>query len=134
MQLRDAIRTLIKEVAGEDLRKIVREILLEELMAEESPRSTAAKKAAATRKANRESHNQNIKTPKIPRLAKQFGIVVGQKYKGKENYTKIKGRLIEIAALDESHIIPKVLESDSKVPQAKKLSYRILLERYERVE
>lgn len=138
MQLRDAIRTIIKEVAGAELREIVREVLLEELMAESSPaptsRSMAAKKAAATRKANRENGIKPKTGPGVPSTAKKLGVAVGQKYKGKAYIPKLKDRLIEIAALEDRQVVPKILSSSKKRATAKRISYTGLLQNYDRVE
>jgi hypothetical protein len=135
MNLREAIRTIVQEVAGEEIRRIVREVLLEELMAGESPRTVAAKKAAATRRANLASRSAPTASPtKIPHLARKHGVSVGQKYKGKHWDPKTKDRVIEVARLEDKGIVPKILQSSSKRTAAKRISYARLMHSYDRVE
>lgn len=134
MKLREAIRTIVEEVAGEELRRIVREVLIEELMADESPRTVAAKKAAATRRANRVTQPGPSSRAKVPMEAKKLGVAVGQKYKGKHWDPKTKDRVIEVTVLEEKGIVPKILSTSAKRPAAKRISYARLMSQYDRVE
>jgi hypothetical protein len=135
MDLREAIRIVIRELAGEELRKLVREVLVEDLVAE-NPRVTAAKKAAATRAANKSTPNGAFTRggKAVPVRAKQFGVFIGQKYKGKKSAVKIRHRLIEVVRLDENGICPKILGSAGKNAKAKRISYEHLQRNYERVD
>ena len=135
MTLLEAVRTVIREVAETDLRKIVREVLLEELMGE-SPRTTAAKKAAVTRAANRESNPGVRAKPRqvIPKRAKALGLALGQQYRGKKYNAKIRDRVIEIVKMDDKFIYPKIIGSAGKNAKAKKIAYDSLLSRYDRVK
>ena len=136
MTLREAVRTIIREVAEEELRKIVHEVLLEELMGE-NPRITAAKKAAATRAANRNGTNPTPATPRpkaIPKRAKALGVAMGQQYRGKKYAPKIRHRIIEIVRMDDRFIYPKVIGSAGKRASAKRISYDNLLQRYDRIK
>ena len=134
MKLREAIRTIVEEVAGEELRRIVREVLIEELMADESPRTVAAKKAAATRRANQNTKPVLNSGSKVPAAAKKLGIAKGQKYQGKDWDPAVKGRTIEVVTLEEQCIVPKILSAPKKRAQAKRISYSRLMSQYDRVE
>ena len=143
MTLREAVRTIIRELADEEIRKIVREILVEELMGD-PPRVVAAKKAAATRKANREipaaAPPEEEGTPSpirgskvVPKRAKAFGVAIGDKFKGKKSDAKIRHRTIEIVRLDDRFVYPKILGSAGKNAKAKRISYEHLVGRYDRL-
>ena len=133
MDLREAIRTVIREVAEEELRRIVREVLVEELVAE-NPRRTAAKKAAATRATNKATESQARRDSKAtPNRAKKLGVFLLQQYKGKKAYPKLRDRTIEVVRLDELYVYPRILSSAGKNAKAKRMSYEHLLGRYDRV-
>jgi hypothetical protein len=133
MDLREAIRVIIREVAEPELRRIVREVILEELVAE-NPRTTAAKKAAATRAANRVAAPAiKPSKAKVPERARKFGVFRGQQYKGKPHAKKVKDRTIEVVRLDEAYIYPRILGSANKNAKAKRISYEHLQKNYDRV-
>ncbi len=137
MDLRDAIRTIIREVAEPELRRIVREVLLEELVAE-NPRTTAAKKAAVTRAENKKAGSVVGRVPKpstakVPERARKFGVFRGQQYKGKPHAKKVRDRTIEVVRLDDRYVYPRILGSANKNAKAKRISYETLQKSYDRV-
>jgi hypothetical protein len=132
MDLREAIRTIIREVASEEIRKIVREVLIEELVPE-NPRKAAAQKAAATRAANRVAAPATAPRTKVPAKAREFGVFLGQQYRGKKGYPKIHHRTIEVVRLDETGIWPKIIGSAGKNVKAKHIAYETLQSKYDRV-
>jgi hypothetical protein len=141
MKLREAIRTIVQEVVGSDLRKIVREILVEELMDSNgagSTRSMAAKKAAVTRAANRARSGPAASVASgqesVPRAARKLGLARGQRYKGKDYLPQIKDRVITIAKLTDKGVLPEILEPKGKRVQAKIIGYDSFLKRYDRIE
>lgn len=138
MKLREAIRTIVREVVGEDLRRIVREVLVEELMdAEEAPnpRSVAAKKAAATRAANKARAKGSPKQePRLPQAARELGLALHQRWKGKD-YVKVKDRVIEIQSIDAKGVVPRIVSSpDGKRTNAKHITFAHLRHSYSKVE
>jgi hypothetical protein len=134
MKIREAIRTLVEEFADEEIRRIVREVLIEELTTDENTRVIAAKKAAVTRRTNRESNQPEPNTVKVPGAARKLGIAVGQKYKSKDRDPRVVGRVIEVVALEKNKIVPKILSSTSKRAAAKRISYIRLQNQYDRIE
>lgn len=132
MKLRDVIRTIVQEVVGDDLRQIVKEILVEELMDTDStivpdnPRVAAAKKAAKTRRTNRaamEVHSAEV--AQLPRAARKAGVAVGQIWEGKPN-SGVAGRVIEICLIDRTGVVPRVISAATKRTNAKHIGFNHL--------
>ncbi len=149
MDLREAIRTLIRELAGEEIRDFVREVILKELVGD-SPRVVAAKKAVATKRAKAADQRFASMTAGVDmgrhdfvtargkrtetKRAKSFGIWIGQKYRGKPTDAKTKHRTIEILRVDDRYIYPKILGSKGQSVRAKRITFENLLRHYDRIQ
>jgi len=149
MNLREVVRSIVREVVGTDLRPLIRKVLMEELSdpsrsdetadeetvepvepveTEVNPRSAAALKAARTRADKKTAHPQGSKK------ARELGIAIGQKWRGKKYLSLIKDRTIKIHRMDAVGIYPEILSSGKKHCQAKRITFRSLLSRYDRIE
>ncbi len=128
MNLREAIRQIVLDTVGEDLKKIVREVLVEELTGSPSKapatsRSEAARKAAVTRRAN-------AAAGKLPEAARKIGLAVGQRWDSKSG----PSRAIEIRAIDAKGVSPRVLHPANGRTKAKHMSFEHLNKSYHRRE
>jgi len=137
MSLRNAIQSIVREMLGSDIRRLVKEILLEELEEPNetppapalNPRSEAAKRAAAARVSNQKKKNPL----KLPKEALNLGLEVGQSWTGKPYMKGLVGRVIEITSIDATGCGTVVKKSNSKHPQAKHVSFERLRKSYVRV-
>ncbi len=132
MDLRDALKVLIRELAGEELRSFIREVMIEELMGEAPPRVVAARKAVATRRANTQTSGSKS-VVKESKRAKRYGVAVGQKYRGKPHNSITKNRVIEIVRVDERFAYPRILKYTRGKGVAKKISFESLLHHYDKI-
>jgi len=89
-----------------------------------SVRQRAGRKAAATRKARKEQS-------RLPKPARDMGLAVGQTWRGKPYNKNVAKRVVEIASIDDTGVVPRIVSAGTDRTAAKHMTFDHLRKCYE---